>query len=63
MAKRILMDTICLSLEVPQGLDKSVYLKVRRALRSKRFRTRFREALDNVFDRFSALRPVRLTIE
>jgi len=63
MPKRILMDMICLSLELPQGLNKSVYVKVRRILRSKRFRTKLREAVGEVLGRFPSLRSTQLSID
>jgi len=63
MPKGILMDMICLSLELPQGLDKSVYLKVRRTVRSKHFRTKFREAVQEVLDRFPSLRATQLKVD
>ena len=62
MSQRIFMEMIHLTFEAPSQLDKPAYLRLRRALHSRQFRNRLREAIKAVVGRYPSLQKVHLTI-
>jgi hypothetical protein len=63
MAKRIVMTMFCLNFEMPKSLDKSVYQRAQRTLRSKRFHEGLRKSVEDVLRRYPSLRHVRFSID
>ena len=61
MAKTILFEEFHVSVFVPAALPKTAFTAARRTLNSKRFQTRLRDAIANVFRR-SSLKSVKLVV-
>ena len=62
MPKRILIDMFHLQINVPSDLEKAVYGKICRTLRSKRFTANLRGAARAFVRRYPSLNPVRVTV-
>jgi hypothetical protein len=62
MAKNLLIDEIHFSVFTPHGLKAESFRAVRQALRSARFHTALRRAIQGVFTRYAALGKVTITL-
>jgi hypothetical protein len=62
MAKQILLDEFHVSVFAPAGLRESRYAEVRRTLDQRRFGADLRRAVRTLFQRYPALRQVRVQI-
>lgn len=62
MAKLILMEEFHVTIRAPAGLPETTYLRARRALSSRRFQLRLRNAVDKVFRGHPSLKPLKLHI-
>jgi len=62
MAKNILIDELHLTVFVPSGLGAESVRAVRQTLRSARWHTALRRAIQGVFHRYAALGNVRFNL-
>ena len=62
MAKTIMIDEFHVTILVPAGLSKPESASVLRALKSRRFQARLRQAVGNLIRQHSSLKAVRFSI-
>jgi hypothetical protein len=62
MAKMILFEEFHVSVFLPAALPKTAFASARRTLNGKRFQTRLRDAIADLFRRHLALKSVKFTI-